>query len=107
MDFHQEKTKDEIRKLASNFIERESNRNTLITVTNVYITNDFKKAIIFVTVFPDKEEITALNFLKRQRSEFRDHVKKNSRIGKIPFFDFDIDKGEKSRQRIEDLIIKM
>lgn len=103
MIYHEQKIKDEIHRLASEFIERESNRNTLITVTNVYITKDLKKAIIFVTVFPDKSEETALGFLKRQLSDFRDHVRKNSRIGRVPFFDFAIDKGEKSRQRIEEI----
>ena len=103
MEFHEEKTKEEIHKLASKFVEAESNRNSLITITNVHLTKDFKKAIIFVTVFPESGEDKAVDFLKRQRSDFRHFVKKNSRIGRIPFFDFEIDKGEKSRQRIEEL----
>jgi ribosome-binding factor A len=103
MDFHEEKTKDQLQQLASKFVEKESNRNSLITVTNVQLTKDFKKAIIFVTVFPDKEEETALHFLKRQRSEFKHYVKQNSRLRRIPFIDFIIDGGEKSRQRIEEL----
>ncbi len=103
MDFHNEKTKDQIQRLASQFIERESNRNSLITVTNVQVTNDFKKAIIFVTVFPEDQEETAVHFLKRQRGEFKTFVKKNSRIRRIPFLDFIVDGGEKSRQRIEEI----
>ena len=103
MEFHEEKTKEEIQHLASKFIEFESNRNSLITVTSAHLTKDFKKAIIFVTVFPEKEEDKAVNFLKRQRSNFKHFVKKNSRIGRIPFFDFEIDKGEKSRQRLEEI----
>jgi ribosome-binding factor A len=103
MEFHEEKTKEEIQHLASRFVETESNRNSLITVTSAHLTKDFKKAIIFVTVFPESGEEKALHFLKRQRSDFRHFVKKNSRIGRIPFFDFEIDKGEKSRQRIEEL----
>ncbi len=106
MEFHAEKLKDEIKRLAGRFVEKESNRNTLITVTNVHVTKDFKKAIIFVTVFPDENEETAMSFLKRQRSDFREYVKKYSRIGKTPFFDFAIDKGEKSRQKIEEISMK-
>jgi ribosome-binding factor A len=104
MNIQAERTKDEIQKLASKFIERESSRKSLITVTDVYLTNDFKKVIIFVTVLPDSDEEMALDFLKRQRSDFRDYAKKNSRIRRIPFFDFEIDKGEKSRQRIDELL---
>ena len=107
MEFKEQKTAEEIQKLAGKFIEVESNRDSLITVTSVNLTKDFKKAIIFVTVFPEGDEEKALHFLKRQRSEFRQFVKKNSRIGRIPFFDFDIDKGEKSRQRIEELSIEV
>lgn len=107
MDFKQEKTTDEIRKIASNFIEQESNRKSLITVTDVKMTTDFKKAQVFVTVFPEEFEAHALDFLKRLRADFRDYVKKNSRIGRVPFFDFVIDGGEKARQRIEDISIKI
>ena len=103
MEFKEQKTAEEIQKLAGKFIEVESNRDSLITVTSVNLTKDFKKAIIFVTVFPETQEDTVLNFLKRLRSEFRDFVKKNTRIGRLPFFDFAIDKGEKARQRIEDI----
>jgi ribosome-binding factor A len=104
MEYHEEKTKDEIRKISSKFIERESNRNSMITVTDVYLSKDLKKSVIFVTVFPDKEEEVAINFLKRQRKDLRDFVRKSSKIGKVPFFDFAIDKGEKRRQRIEELL---
>ena len=50
MIYHEQKIKDEIHRLASEFIERESNRNTLITVTNVYITKELKKAIIWISI---------------------------------------------------------
>lgn len=103
MEFKEQKIKEEIQHLASKFVETESNRNSLITVTSTHLTKDFKKAIIFVTVFPESDEEKAINFLKRQRSEFKHYAKKNSRIGRIPFFDFEIDRGEKSRQRIEEL----
>jgi ribosome-binding factor A len=103
MEFREEKIKDEIHRLASEFIEKESNRNSLITVTSIHLTKDFKKASIFVTVFGDAEEEAVLNFLKRQRSDFRHYAKKNSRIGRIPFFDFAIDKGEKTRQRLDEI----
>lgn len=89
--------------LASEFIASESNRTSLITVTNTEVTKDFKKAIIFVTVYPQNQENAVMDFLKRQRSEFKQYVKKNSKIPRVPQFDFMIDSGEKSRQRIEEL----
>ena len=41
-------------------------------------------------------------FLKRKRSDFRDFVKDNARLARIPFFDFEIDKGEKNRRQVEE-----
>lgn len=103
MDFKHEKTEHLIQKLAGEFIERESNRNSLITVTRVYIPSDLKRATILFTVLPEGQEENALNFLKRMRGEFKDYFKKHAKIGRIPFFDFELDKGEKLAQRIRDL----
>jgi ribosome-binding factor A len=88
---------------ASEFIERESNGKSLITVTNVDLSTDFQKAVIFVTVFPDQEEKKAVDFLKRNLNEFREFIKSHTRLQHIPWFDFEIDRGEKKRQRIDEL----
>jgi len=107
MDFRHEKVENLVQKLASEFIERESNRNSLITVTRVYIPSDLKRANILFTVLPEGQEENALNFLKRLRGEFKEYFKKHAKIGRIPFFDFELDKGEKIAQRIRDLTDEM
>lgn len=103
MDFRAEKMTEEITHLAGDFITNESNHTSLITVTKVELEKDFKKALIFVTVLPETQENAAMDFLKRQRSDFKHFVKKKSRMSRIPQFDFIIDAGEKSRQRIEEI----
>lgn len=103
MEFRSQKSTDEIRRLVSDFIEIESNKNSLITVTKVELSADFKKAVIFVTVFPEHFEKGALDFLKRQRGEMRDYLKKKGRLANIPFLDVSIDEGEKSRQRLDEI----
>ncbi len=107
MDFRQEKVEQLVQKTASEFIERESNRNSLITVTRVYIPSDLKRATILVTVLPEGQEENAINFLKRLRGEFKEYFKKHAKIGRIPFFDFELDKGERIAQRIRDLSEEM
>jgi ribosome-binding factor A len=107
MDFRHEKIEQLIQKTAGEFIERESNRNSLITVTRVYIPSDLKRATILFTVLPEGQEENALNFLKRMRGEFKDYFKKHAKVGRIPFFDFELDKGEKLAQRIRDLSEEM
>lgn len=95
--------RDEIKRLAALFLERESNHLSLITVTDVQLSDKGTHAKIFFTVLPIEKEKAALDFVKRMRGEFRDHVMKKSRIGRVPFFDFEIDGGEKNRQRIDEL----
>lgn len=92
-----------VSRAASEFIERESNGKSLITVTNVDLSTDFQKAVIFVTVFPDQEEKKAVDFLKRNLNEFREFIKSHTRLQHIPWFDFEIDRGEKKRQRIDEI----
>lgn len=101
MKKREEKIKDLIKEIASKFLNIESNRVSMVTVTNVEISNDGKCATIFFTVYPNSKEKAVLDFVKRKRSEFRDFAKKNTRVGRIPFFDFEIDAGEKHRQKID------
>ena len=98
-----EKTLSVCKQLAAEFLEREGNRQSIITVTNATISNDRKYATIFFTVLPTEQEKAALAFAKRQRSDFRKFVGEHARLGKLPFFDFAIDEGEKHRQRIDNL----
>ncbi|HMP67407.1 MAG TPA: ribosome-binding factor A [Candidatus Paceibacterota bacterium] len=88
---------------AAEFILREANQNSMITVTSVRLSTDFQRADIFVTVFPEDSEEKAMDFLKRNLNEFREFVKSETRLQHIPWFNFLIDVGEKKRQRIDDL----
>ena len=103
MGLKHDKVKALVQELAAEFVERESDKTSLITVTRADISKDFRKSTIFITVYPDKSEESALNFLKRKRSLFREKIIKNTGLRIIPFFDFEIDEGEKSRQRLDEL----
>lgn len=93
-----------IHDMAARFLAQEGNKSSLITVTKVVLSPDEKYATIFYTVFPESYEKTALEFAKRKRSDFKTFVKEHSKLGRIPFFDFEIDSGEKNRQKIDDLL---
>ena len=69
--------------------------------------SDMKNAVVMFTVLPEGQEENALNFLKRMRGEFKEFFKKRAKVGRIPFFDFQLDKGEKLAQRIRDLSQEM
>ena len=91
---------------AANFLARESTTNALLTVTHAELADDLKNATIFLTVLPEKEEVSALKLAKRLRSDLREYVRKNSFLHPIPFFEFEIDYGEKNRQRVDELTRK-
>lgn len=93
-----------IKEISARFLEAESNRTSLITVTNCTVSDDNKNAIIYITVLPEEKEKIALGFAKRQRGELREKIKKSLNTKVIPYIDIDIDKGEKNRQRIDELL---
>ncbi len=104
MSNRNEKIGEILRDLGARFLLVNGNNSSLLTVTRVELTKDGKNATIFFTVFPESFEKTALEFAKRKRSEFKEFVKENSKLGRIPLLDFEIDLGEKNRQKIDTLL---
>lgn len=104
MSNRKEKIKEILHDLGARFLLLNGNKSSLLTVTRVELTRDEKRATIFFTVFPEEFEKTALEFAKRKRSEFKEFIKENGRLGRIPQLDFEIDLGEKNRQKIDNLL---
>jgi ribosome-binding factor A len=102
-EFKEIKTENLIRELAAEFLQRESNGTSLITVTRVTLANRMTKAIIMITVLPVEMQDDALQFVRRKRQEFKEYFKSRARIGRIPLFDFALDIGEKNRQRLDEI----
>lgn len=92
-----------LRVAAAEFLAREANRNTLITVTRVVLSDDNKHATIYMTAFPDTGEQGALDFANRNRPELKDFYKTRVRGALPPDLVFEIDMGEKNRQRLDEL----
>jgi ribosome-binding factor A len=104
MSTRDERIKEILHDQGARFLLQNGNGTSLLTVTRTELTKDGKRATIFFTVFPDKFEKTALEFAKRKRGEFKEFVKENSKLGRIPLLDFEIDSGEKNRQKIDNLL---
>lgn len=104
MKERKEQMKEILKELTATFLARESNNTSLITVTDANISPDFKNATVFITVMPTNKEEEVLNFTKRQGKHLREYLKKNMHIKIIPFITVAIDKGEKNRQRIDELL---
>ena len=93
-----------VKELAATFIQREANTDPMITVTNVDLSPDMRRAIVFVTTIPDGREQDALIFLKRNATEMRNYFKQKARIKHIPHLEFMVDAGEKHRQHMDELV---
>lgn len=103
MSERDQKLKDLIKEAAAEFLQRESNYTSILTVTDVSLSDRGNQATIFFTVLPENKEKGALDFTKRKRAEFRDFFKNKARMRALPFFDFEIDRGEKNRQKIDEI----
>lgn len=88
---------------AADFLQRESNRQSLVTVTRADVSPDLKNVTVFLSVLPESSEEQVLHFAKRNRTDFRVYLKSHAQLKTLPNIDFQLDYGEKNRQRIDDL----
>ena len=93
-----------LKETVATFIQHEANTDPLITVTNIDVSPDQRRAIIFITTIPDGRESDALIFLKRSARDLRDYLKTHARLKHIPHLDFMIDAGERHRQHMDELV---
>ncbi len=92
--------------ITQDFFQRESSGASMITVTRTEISRDMRHGTIFITVLPENKEDAAINFAKRMRSELRHFVMKRLPVKVIPFFEVEIDYGEKNRLHVDELLRK-
>ena len=88
---------------AGRYIAREAGRDTLITPTRAVISKDRKEATIYVSVFPDGNDGHAIAFLMRHKDMFRNELKKTTRLARLPYIRFEIDRGERARQHLDEV----
>lgn len=100
---HHQRLSSEIAEKVSQFINEQSNRQSLITITNVKVSNDDSVAVCYVSIIPDEQSSIGLAFLKRKTFELKQYLQKNTRWRRIPNIRFEIDDGEKNRQKIEEI----
>ncbi len=99
--FKREKVEEQLMHLAAAYFQQESGKSSLITITRVVADNYLKRVKILFTVIPDSKEQEALEFAKRREIDFKNYAKSYGRIMRVPFIVFDIDRGERNRQRID------
>lgn len=98
------KVEQQVLGLSQDFFQRESSGLSMITVTRADVSRDMRHGTIFISVLPEDKEEAAINFAKRMRSDLRHYIMKRLPVRVIPFFEVEIDYGEKNRQHIDTLL---
>ena len=94
---------EEIVREAARFLEQESNRLALITVTSAVLSDKNNRATVLLSVLPESEEEKAIAFANRRARAFRRFLGQAARMRRLPEIYFAQDPREKNRQRIEEL----
>lgn len=92
-----------MREVAAEFLAREAGRQSLITVTRAEISDDRKRGVVYISVYPEAAEVGAIDFANRHRAEMSKFFEKRVRGMRMPHVEFEIDMGEKSRRRLDEL----
>ncbi len=103
MDYTKDRRAERVGKAVAEAIVEIAGPASLITVTGVRTALSLKSMTILVTVLPAEKEAGALEFLKRNVEEIHEHVQQTLKIGGRVHLSFEIDQGEKNRQRLEEL----
>ncbi len=103
MNNRSEKIREALHKVAAEFLSREAGRQSLITVTNTMVSDDGRRGTVYITVLPESAENAALGFANRSRGELADFFKTRIRGVFPPRIEFVLDRGEKNRQRLDEL----
>jgi ribosome-binding factor A len=103
MDNRHERLEEALREVSAEFMAREAGRGSLITITRAILSDDNKRATIYMTVLPDSAEEGAVSFANRNRTELKSFFKTRIKGAVPPDIVFEIDLGEKNRQRLDEL----
>lgn len=100
----QRRLNQELTRLLGLFINENSNRQSVITVTRCLTSPDLSQATAYISVIPDEQEKTAAAFLNRHSRDVYNFVKARTDLRRIPRIAFELDAGEKNRRRIDEIL---
>ncbi len=104
MTLRQEKLDAELTKVIAEFLRREFGAAPLVTVTHAKIARGLKSAFVFISVFPETKERAVRARLKKRQHALKEYIAAHMRMKYLPAVSFEIDRGEKNRQRIDELL---
>ncbi|KKQ34929.1 MAG: Ribosome-binding factor A, partial [Candidatus Nomurabacteria bacterium GW2011_GWB1_37_5] len=105
MTIHRQiKMENQIKELSAEFFERELNVKSLVTVTNIFLSPNYKHVDIFLSILPEKDADSIIKISREKTGELRKYLSQKMKIRFLPEIEIKHDLGEKNRQRIEELL---
>lgn len=89
---------------AARAVAEEASPESLITITDSRLSKDGKTLSLLINVIPKDKEHPAIVFLNRKQHDVFEYVKKHTDLSFIPKIVFEINEGEKNRQRLDALV---
>lgn len=103
--FREDRLNSAIKEIVAKFLEKEvASAGSLLTVTRVIFKDNCARAQVLVTVYPESREKETMKNIEKNLRALRLYVKDRIKTRVIPFFEFQIDAGEKNRERVEELL---
>ena len=103
MTKRQDRLNELLRETAASFTQTITNNQSLITITRADVSPDVKQCKIYFTSLPEDQQHIAEPFLNRHASELRAYAKSRLNMKRLPFFKFELDHGERHRQKIDEI----
>jgi len=89
----QEKLNRLFKKLIAEFIRKEFGAHPLISVIDVALSRDTRKAIVFISVFPSKESAKVVTLLHKKRRDLWEYISRHTKMKYIPNISFKVGEG--------------
>lgn len=87
--------------------ELDFNRDTMVTITEVYASDDLKQAKVKVSIMPFLKAEKILKVLNSQVFNLQKLLNKKLKMKIVPKIRFELDKSEERKTRIEQLLKKI
>lgn len=88
--YKKEKVEEILQHAAAEFFRKESGPQSLLTVVGVNFDEKKKRAVILFSILPVEKTKSAIDFIERQKRDFIDYLKKNTKMKIIPFISFEL-----------------
>jgi ribosome-binding factor A len=93
-----------LKDVISSFIRFEVNPDAMVTVMRIEMESDLRLARAFISVFPEEKEKEIMGLLKKRGRILNDFRKTKTKLRFLPNVIFEIDKGWKLEQKMEELL---